>query len=153
MAKEVKKMRGTARIFDDDSMEFRPYETGKPIQKGVKKARKSSFYSTEGEKDSSYVMHLRVDRNATDPAAELSEDFDKLIKNVGGDAEERFKGKVLDNVEGRKITLSKKNHSLKVELTFKLEGNTLYKDELHKHVFETLLCFSRNQELIANAYA
>ena len=92
MAKEVKKMRGTARIFDDDSMEFRPYEAGKPVQKGVKKARKSSFYSTEGEKDSSYVMHLRVDRNATDPAAELSEDFDKLIKNLGGTAVDFIEG-------------------------------------------------------------
>ena len=96
MAKEVKKLRGTARIYDDDSLEFRPYEAGKPVQKGVKKARKSSFYATEGEKESSYVMHLRVDKNSLDPAAELSEDFDKLIKNVGGDAQERFTGKVLD---------------------------------------------------------
>ena len=45
MAKEVKKLRGTARIFDGDLMEFRPYEAGKPVQKGVKKARKGSFAS------------------------------------------------------------------------------------------------------------
>lgn len=42
----------------------------------------------------------------------------KEVKKLRGTArQERFTGKVLDNVEGRKNALPEKNHSLKVELS------------------------------------
>lgn len=41
----------------------------------------------------------------------------KEVKKLRGTArQERFTGKVFDNVEGRKNALPEKNHSLKVEL-------------------------------------
>ena len=39
------------------------------IQKEVTRVRKSTCYQTNGEKESSYVVHLNVDANSTDPVA------------------------------------------------------------------------------------
>ena len=62
MPKEIKKVRGTARIYDDDSLDFTPQKEGNPVQKDVKKVRRSVFNTTNGEKASSYVMHLKTKR-------------------------------------------------------------------------------------------
>ena len=35
----------------------------------VTRVRKSTCYQTNGEKESSYVVHLNVDANSTDPVA------------------------------------------------------------------------------------
>ena len=114
MAKEVKKVRGTARFFDDDSLEFIPQQTGSPVQKDVKKVRKSSFYKTNGEKESSMVMHLNVDANSTDPVAELTEDFDKLLKNVSPKAEKKLSGKKLMDEDGTTVYVSRKDHKMQI---------------------------------------
>ena len=37
MPKEIKKVRGTARIYDDDSLGFTPQKEGNPVQNDVKK--------------------------------------------------------------------------------------------------------------------
>lgn len=151
MPKEIKKLKGTARIYDDESMDFTPQKEGTPVQKDVKRVRKSTFYATNGEKDSSYVLHLNVDKNATDPVAELTEDFDKLVKNIDKKAEKRLKGKTLMDANGTSVTLNKKQHVLQVAVNIDLERNSLYKDYLYKQVFEIIRCFISNQTLIASA--
>ena len=50
ITKEIGKVRETARIYDDDSLDFTPQKEGNPVRKDVKKVRKSTFYTTIGEK-------------------------------------------------------------------------------------------------------
>ena len=152
MAKEVKKVRGTARIFDDDSLEFIPQQTGSPVQKDVKKVRKSSFYKTNGEKESSMVMHLNVDANSTDPVAELTEDFDKLLKNVSPKAEKKLSGKKLMDEDGTTVYVSRKDHKMQICIDVDLEKEPLYKDYVYQQVFKIIRCFTFNQNTIASAF-
>ena len=63
------------------------------MQKDVKKVRRSTFFTTNGEKASSYVLHLNVDASDIDPVASLTEDFDKLVKNIAAKATKPLKGK------------------------------------------------------------
>ena len=76
----LRKVRGTAVFHDDDSVEFVPQQEGVPVQKGVRKLGESRFYETEGEKQSSYVAHLKVDKSSADPAAEMFEQLALLAK-------------------------------------------------------------------------
>ena len=152
MAKEIKKVRGTARFFDDDSLEFIPQQTGSPVQKDVKKVRKSSFYKTNGEKESSMVMHLNVDANSTDPVAELTEDFDKLLKNVSPKAEKKLSGKKLMDEDGTTVYVSRKDHKMQICIVVDLEKEPLYKDFVYQQIFKIIKCFTYNTALIASAF-
>lgn len=77
-----RKVRGTATFHDDDTVEFVPQGKGEPVQKSVKKYGDARFYETEGEKTSSYVAHLKVNKDAADPAAELHEQLEHLTKGM-----------------------------------------------------------------------
>lgn len=79
------KVRGTATINPDNSFDFTPSQQGEPVQRSVRKSRKSKMYETAGVERQSMVCHLVVDKNATDPAAEMFEDFKKLTKGMGAD--------------------------------------------------------------------
>ena len=48
--KEKWKGRGTATIYEDDSIEFKPTGNGQPVQRNVRKRGNSKFYQTNGEK-------------------------------------------------------------------------------------------------------
>ena len=72
--------RGTATIYEDDSIEFRPCAKGEPSQKNVKRSGSSKFYETNGEKESSYVAHLMTSKESIDPVGDMLKDFGTLTK-------------------------------------------------------------------------
>ena len=152
MPKEIKKVRGTARIYDDDSLDFTPQKEGNPVQKDVKKVRKSTFYTTNGEKASSYVMHLNVDASDIDPVATLTEDFDKLVKNIDNKATKPLAGKkILDN-GATVVYVNKKQHALQIGINVDLEKEPLYKNFIFNQIYDIQKCFITNSQLIAGAF-
>ena len=61
-----------------DYVEFVPTGTRESNRKMLKQLGNSSFYKSEGEKESSYSLHLNVDGKSEDPVAEMFEQF-KLL--------------------------------------------------------------------------
>ena len=55
--------------------EFIPVGTRPSNRTMLKQLGNSSFYKSEGEKDSSYSLHLNVDGKSEDPVAEMLEQF------------------------------------------------------------------------------
>ena len=152
MPKETKKIKGTARFYDDESFDFLPQQQGAPVQKEVTKVRKSTCYQTNGEKESSYVMHLNVDANSTDPVAELTDDFDKLLKRISPKAEKKLAGKKLMDEDGTKVVVSRKEHRIQISIDVDLEKTPMYKDFVYQQVFRIIRCFTSNNQFIASAY-
>lgn len=149
MKKETIKRKGVYRIYDDDSVEFSPYGEGAGIQKDVKKVRKSSMYETEGDK-SSYVMHLKVDKNATDPAGELTDDFEKLVKNLDPKRVPALRGRILLNTDTCQVVLNKPRAAIEIKIKISLQGDKSYKEELFNTNFEIQRCFTTNKAIIQN---
>lgn len=58
-----------------DYVEFVPTGTRESNRKMLKQLGNSSFYKSEGEKESSYSLHLNVDGKSDDPVAEMLEQF------------------------------------------------------------------------------
>ena len=114
MPKETKRIRGTARFYEDESFDFIPQQQGAPVQKDVTRVRKSTCYQTNGEKESSYVMHLNVDADSIDPAAELTDDFDRLLKRISPKAEKKLSGKKLMDEDGTSVVVSRKEHTIQI---------------------------------------
>lgn len=150
MKKETIKRKGVCRVFDDESVEFVPYGEGKQIQKDVKKVRKSTLYETEGD-NSSYVMHLKVDKNATDPAAEIADDFEKLVKNLDAKREPAIRGRKLLETQQCCVILNKPRGLIEIRINLALSGEKSYKEELFNTNFEIQKCFTANKTIIQNA--
>ena len=63
---------------NSDYIEFVPAGTRESNRKMLKQMGNSSFYKSEGEKESSYSLHLNVNGKSEDPVAEMFEQFQLL---------------------------------------------------------------------------
>lgn len=150
MKKETIKRKGVCRVYDDDSVEFAPYGEGAAIQKDVKKVRKSTMYETDGE-NSNYIVHLKVDKNAIDPASELADDFEKLVKNLDPKREPALRGRTLLTTDNCTVVLNKPRKAIEIRIQLDLTPDRSYKEELFNTNFEIQKCFTTNKSIIASA--
>ena len=101
--------KGKLNEWDNGYKEFVPAGTRESNRRMLKQMGNSSFYKSEGEKESSYSLHLNVDGKSEDPVAEMFEQF-KLLT-----AEQRKQMPQLpEGTEGR--MLFDDNRSLQVWL-------------------------------------
>ena len=74
----------------------------------IKQKGKSSFYKTEGEKESSYSININVDANDPDPVATMQERFAELTKGeLKSELKLKVKGKLLYESQKLKVYLNK----------------------------------------------
>jgi len=148
--------RGTATIYEDDSIEFRPSGKGEPSQRNVKRAGNSKFYETNGEKESSYVAHLMASRSATDPVGDMLNDFETLTRELKPQLPMEPRTKPLMKKEGLSVYLDKKEHKLKVfcEILLDAEINAYSPaDWAYTLIAHPLnICFTSNRKDILTAY-
>ena len=153
--------RGTATIYEDDSIEFRPCGKGEPTQRNVKRIGNSKFYQTAGEKESNYVAHLMVPKTATDPVGDMLKDFESLTRELEPRLEKPPRTKPLlkkedDNGNSLQVYADRKDNRLKVFVDINLDPDknpfnpadwayTLIGAQLNQ-------CFTYNRKSILTAY-
>ena len=76
--KPTESLKGKMNKWDNGYAEFIPTGTRESNRRMLKQLGNSSFYKSEGEKESSYSLHLNVDGKSEDPVAEMFEQF-KLL--------------------------------------------------------------------------
>ena len=64
--------------WDNGFKEFHPSGTGESKRNILKQLGPSSFYKTEGQKESSFTVHLNVDGESADPIGEAFDIFKAL---------------------------------------------------------------------------
>ena len=69
--KPVKAFRARVKVFGNDVVVVNPETPKESNRKMIKQKGKSSFYKSEGEKESSYSIHINVDANDPDPVATM----------------------------------------------------------------------------------
>ena len=77
--KPVKAYRARVKLYGNDVVVVNPMEPRESNRKMIKQKGKSSFYKSEGEKDSSYSIHINVDANDPDPVATMQERFAEVV--------------------------------------------------------------------------
>jgi hypothetical protein len=112
--KEKWRGRGTATIYEDDSIEFRPCAKGEPSQRNVKRSGASKFYQTNGEKESNYVAHLMAPKDSLDPVGDMMKDFKSLTRELQPQLPLEPRTKPLMKKDGLSVYLDKKEHKLKI---------------------------------------
>ena len=101
-----------------DYVEFVPTGTRESNRKMLKQLGNSSFYKSEGEKESSYSLHLNVDGRSEDPVAEMFEQFKVLTaeqqKQLPTLPENQQGRMLLDDGRGLKIWLDTENGKVSI---------------------------------------
>ena len=145
--KKVFKVRGTSTIDrETGDVTFRACQPSDPVQKNVKKVGSSSFYETEGAKQSSYVCHLRVDKDCEDPAAEMQEQLNKLTASIQRKAPAAPRGKFLLNREDVVVVHNQTQREVTVRLTINLQTEGEVSAKLFNLISEVNKCFAINQK-------
>ena len=148
--------RGTATIYEDDSIEFRPCGKGEPSQRNVKRSGASKFYQTNGEKESNYVAHLMAPKDSLDPVGTMLEDFEALTKELEPQLRKKPRTKPLLEREGLSVYLDKKEHRLLVFAEILLDANVnpySPADWAYTTIGAPLnQCFTSNRKSILTAY-
>ena len=99
--------RGKLNEWANGYKEFIPQGQKPSNRTMIKTLGNSSFYKSEGEKDSSYSIHLNVDGRSEDPVAELMEQFMHLTEGQWKEKPQLPEGKdgrmLLDNGQGLQV--------------------------------------------------
>ena len=106
--KPVKAFRARVKMYGNDVVVVNPMEPRESNRKMIKQKGKSSFYKSEGEKESSYSIHINVDANDPDPIATMQERFAELTKGeLKSELKLHVKGKLLHDTPKLKVYLNK----------------------------------------------
>ena len=116
--KPVKAFRARVKMYDNDVVVVNPESTKESNRRMIKQKGKSSFYKSEGEKESSYSIHINVDANDPDPVATMQERFAELTKGeLKSELKLRVKGKLLYESPKLKVYLNKTNKQVIIQTT------------------------------------
>ena len=116
--KPVKAFRARVKMFENDVVVVNPETPKESIRKMIKQKGKSSFYKSEGEKESSYSIHINVDANDPDPVATMQERFAELTKGeLKSELKLQVKGKLLYDTPLLKVYLNKSQKKVVIQTT------------------------------------
>ena len=116
--KPVKNFRARVKMYGNDVVVVNPMEPRESNRKMIKQKGKSSFYKSEGEKESSYSIHINVDANDPDPVATMQEQFTELTKGeLKSELKLKVKGKMLYESPQLKVYLNKTTRQVILQTT------------------------------------
>ena len=116
--KPVKKFKARVSLYPNDVVVVNPQEPRESNRKMIKQKGKSSFYKSEGEKESSYSIHINVDANDPDPVATMQEQFNELTKGeLKSELKLIIKGKLLYETPVLKVYLNKMQKKVVIQTT------------------------------------
>ena len=116
--KQVKKYKARVSLYPNDVVVVNPQEPRESNRKMIKQKGKSSFYKSEGEKESSYTIHINVDGNDPDPVATMQEHFNELTKGeLKSELKLIVKGKLLYETPVLKVYLNKMLKKVMIQTT------------------------------------
>jgi len=142
-----RRIRGTAVFHDDDAVEFIPQGKGEPVQRAVRKHGESKLYETEGDKTSSYVAHLKVNRDTADPRAELFDQLEHLTSKMNKDKEGLLTPpvKCLEKTDCLKIWHNRRTKKVIVQMEISLDSGYMPSKALYQLTAATDKCFVINE--------
>ena len=116
--KPVKNFRARVKVYGNDVVVVSPQEPRESNRTMIKQKGKSSFYKSEGEKESSYSIHINVDANDPDPVATMQERFAELTKGeLKSELKMQVKGKLLFETPQLKVYLNKTQKKVVIQTT------------------------------------
>lgn len=145
-------LKGKLNEWQNGYREFIPQGQKPSNRTMLKQLGNSSFYKSEGEKESSYSVHLNCDGKSEDPVGEL---FDQFLLLTEGQRKQQPKmpegseGRMLlDNGMGLQVWLDRERG--KVSILTELECNGNIERMLLQAQSQMNVCIARHRQQIVN---
>ena len=145
-------VKGKMNKWNNGYAEFIPVGSKPSNRTMLRQLGDSSFYKSEGEKQSSYSVHLNCDGKSEDPVGELLDQFlvltegqRKQLPKLPEGSEGRM---LLDNGMGLQIWLDRERG--KVSILTELDCNTNIERMLLQAQSQMNVCIARNRQEIIN---
>jgi hypothetical protein len=118
---KIRQIKGSIKLFPSDRMEFTPYDQGEPQMERVKATPNGSLSRTTGDKQQSWCVRLKVPVEVTDPAAEMRDELEKVVKALPESRRKPSpKGRTLMNQDGCQVTLNRSKGRIEIGMTIDL---------------------------------
>jgi hypothetical protein len=144
--------KGKLNEWSNGYREFIPQGTRENQRELLKQLGDSSFYKTNGKKDSSWSVHLNCDGKSEDPVGELLDQFLVLTENERKQLPKLPEGSegrmLLDNGMGLKIWLDRERG--KVSILTELDCGPNIERQLLQAEGQMNVCIARNRTEIVN---
>ena len=141
-----KTLKGSMKYFSDDRLEFTPYGLGTPVYTDVRKAGGGSLMRTTGEKQQSLVAHLKVDADCADPAADLRDQLEKVLKGLpDSQRKPRQRGRFLRNDDELKVRLDEKEGTVSVLILLDVRNKNI-EQKFNSLSMEVNKCLHYNED-------
>lgn len=149
MKKLVKKTRGSASVYDDNSIEFTPQGQGEPVFESQCKVGQASLGRTAGNRQS-YVARLKVDADCVDPAEAMHDQLDKLAAKTWPVTAKppKPRGKKLLDEEGILAAASAKTGILDINIKIDLTKEVDPTKKVINHLTNLVQCLSINETFL-----
>ena len=145
-------LKGKLNEWQNGYREFIPVGSKPSNRTMLKQLGDSSFYKSEGEKQSSYSVHLNCDGKSEDPVGELLDQFLVLTENERKQLPKLPEGSegrmLLDNGMGLQIWLDRERG--KVSILTELDCNGNIERMLLQAQSQMNVCIARNRNEILN---
>ena len=143
---KIRQIKGSMKLFPSDRMEFTPYGQGEPQMEKVKATANGSLSRTTGAKQQSWIVRLKVPTEVTDPAADLRDELEKVLKALP-ESRQRLvpKGRILMSQDGCQVTLNRSKGRIEIGMTIDLTTVTNVKQFFTKKAMEINQCLDYNQ--------
>lgn len=119
--------RGKLNEWSNGYREFVPQGTRVNQREMLKQLGDSSFYKTNGKKESSYSLHLNVDGKSEDPVAEMLDQFFVLTEGERKTTPKLPEGSegrmLLDNGQGLQIWFDREHGKVSILTELACDGN------------------------------
>ena len=152
-SKPTETLKGKLNKWDNGYAEFIPQGSKESQRQMLKQLGDSSFYKTQGRKESSYSLHLNVDGKSEDPVAEMHEQFLLLTEGQRKEKPELAKGiagrMLFDNGSSLQVWLDTEKGE--VTILTRLTCSPQIDRQLLQAQSKMNVCLGRHREEIINS--
>lgn len=144
---KTKKVRGTMEYLPEDKLVFTPHGTGQPQYEKLKTTPSSALMRTTGEKTQSLVAHLKVPADAVDPAADLRDQLENVLKALPQSQRmASLRGRRLMDEDYCQVRHNQSQGRIEIGITIDLTRDVNFEQKFYKTSMEISQCLLYNRD-------
>ena len=146
---KFKTIKGSTKLFEDNSFTFTPYGEGEPQSEEIKKVGDSRLSRSNGQKTQSVIAHLKVKADCPDVTAALYDELEKLTKDQQtGTKPPSPKGRVLASTDDYKLCLNQQGGRIELSMAIDLRKDVEYMKKFNDLTYKISQCLYYNETLV-----